>query len=87
MCQGCVHVHDKGEGSRTVEEGNKLLPSAFGAKGEGDGGETSDGVETKDDIVVLSGRNQWVRLVGCCGNVGSKWEAHTFSSSMSTAMG
>lgn len=57
MCQGYVHVHDRGGGSRTVEEGNELLPSAFGAKGEGDGGETSDGVETEDDIVVLSGRN------------------------------
>lgn len=53
-------MHDRGvgRGSRTVEKGNKLLPSAFGAKGKGDGGETSDGVETEDNIVVLCGRNQ-----------------------------
>lgn len=58
MCQGYEHIYGiGGEGSRTVEEGNQLLPSAFGAKGEGDGGETSDGVETENDIVVLCGRS------------------------------
>lgn len=46
-----------GEGSRTVEEGDELLPSALGAKGEGDGRETSDGIETEDDIVVLCKRS------------------------------
>lgn len=42
-----------GKGSQTVEEGNQLLPSALGAQGQGDGRQTSDGVEAEDDIVVL----------------------------------
>lgn len=42
-----------GKGSRTVEKGNELLPSAFGAQGEGDSRETSDSIEAENDIVVL----------------------------------
>lgn len=41
------------EGSQTVEEGDELLSSALGAQGQGDGRETSNGIEAENDIVVL----------------------------------
>ena len=37
----------------TIEEGNELLAGALGAKGKGDRGEAVDGIETKQDIIML----------------------------------
>lgn len=48
-----MQTYKVGKGSQTVEEGDQFLPSALGAQGEGDGRQTSDGVEAEDDIVVL----------------------------------
>lgn len=42
-----------GKRAQTIEEGDQFLPSALGAQGEGDGGEASDCIEAKDNIVVL----------------------------------
>lgn len=46
-----------GAGSRTIEEGDKLLSSAFSTQGQSNGGEASNGIEAEDDIVVLRGRS------------------------------
>lgn len=74
-------------GSRTVEEGDELLSSAFGTQGQSDGGETSDGIEAEDDIVVLYSRSVLCPELFHMAMEALGWGPHTFSSSMSTAMG
>lgn len=75
------------EGSQTVEEGDELLSSALGAQGQGDGRETSNGIEAEDDIVVLCDTSVMYRVVFLTTMSALELESHTFSSSMSTAMG
>ena len=53
----------------TIEEGDELLASALGAQGEGDGGETVDGIETEQNIVVLPRS----REQGSANYRGSNW--------------
>lgn len=43
---------------RTVQEGDQLLAGALGAEGEGDGGETVNGIQAEEDIVVLENDGQ-----------------------------
>lgn len=70
-------------GELTIKERYELISCAFGTKGEGDGRQATNGIQSEQDIIVLLGR----RLV--CEE-GKGYEAEywpTLSSSMSTAIG
>lgn len=43
----------------TIEEGDELIAGALGAQGKGDGREAVDGIEAKQDIIVLGKLSAW----------------------------
>lgn len=59
-------------GFLTIEERNELVSGALSTKGEGNGGESVNGVQAQEDIVVLQawsvlwwrrrGRGRWVGI-------------------------
>lgn len=50
------------EGQQTVEEGDKLVSGALRSKGQSNGRKAMDGIQAKEDVIVLDGREQDVSI-------------------------